>query len=62
LTTKTAFKKYLDSYLQICPILESEELEFIHSNLSLSTLSKKEYFLKSGAIQKEMGFLYSGLL
>ena len=60
--TQTAFKKYLDSYLQICPVLEAKELEFIHSNLSLLTLSKKEYFLKNGAIQKEMGFVYSGLL
>ena len=62
MTTKTAFKQYLDSYIQICPILDPEELEFIHSYLSLSTLSKKEYFLKSGAIQNNMGFVYSGLL
>lgn len=60
--TETAFKTYLNSYLQICPVLEPKELDFIHLNLSLSTLSKKEYFLKSNAVQHEMGFVYSGLL
>lgn len=57
-----AYKRYLGSYLEICPQLESGELDFIASNLSLTTFNKKEFFLRKGQIQKDMGFVYSGLL
>ena len=62
LNKKDAYKKYLDSYLKICPTLTIEEIGFINSNLSLSTFSKKEYYIESGKVQHEMGFVYSGLL
>ncbi len=59
---QNAYKKYLDSYLRICPNLTDNELDFIHSNLTLTMYNQKEFYLKSGEIQKEMGFLYNGLL
>lgn len=57
-----AYKNYLDSYLRICPTLTDNELDFIHSNLSISMFNKKESYLQSGQIQKAMGFVHSGLL
>ena len=57
-----AFDCYLQSYLEICPQLTNRELDFIRSHLSLTHLNKRDYFLKCGEIQKNMGFLYQGLL
>jgi len=57
-----AFQKYLDSYLKICPQLEKAELDFLKLNLTLTSLKKKEFYLVGGRVQKEMGFVYSGLL
>lgn len=57
-----AYAKYLDSYRKICPFLKEDELAFIRSNLSISVLKKGEYFLKSGKIQRNMGYVFEGLL
>lgn len=57
-----AYKKFLDSFLEICPQIKREELDFIRTNLSLSFFQKKEFYLEEGKIQKAMGFVYSGLL
>ena len=57
-----AFEKYLASYLEVCPQLSGIELGFIRSQLSLTYLQKKEFYLKSGEVQTTMGFVYKGLL
>ena len=57
-----AYQHYLESYLRICPELKEDELDFIKENLSISEFKKKELYLKSGQVQKEMGFVYKGLL
>ncbi len=57
-----AYEKYLDSYLKICPQLTEKELDFIRINLSISKFNKGEFYLESGKIQKQMGYVYSGLL
>lgn len=57
-----AFQNYLNSYLEICPELEKEELEYIRRNLTLTSLRKKGFYLKSGQIQNNMGFVHQGLL
>lgn len=59
---KAAFEKYLKSYLDICPKLTETELGFIRNNLSIRELSKGDLFLKKGSIQKDMGFVFKGLL
>lgn len=59
---KEAFDKYLDSYISICPEITETELNLIRSNLSTLTLQKKEFYLRSGDLQKMMGFVYTGLL
>ena len=57
-----AYQQYLESYLRICPELKEDELKFIKDNLSITEFKKKELYLKSGQVQKEMGFVYKGLL
>jgi CRP/FNR family transcriptional regulator len=57
-----AYQHYLESYLRICPELKEDELDFIKENLSISEFKKKKLYLKSGQVQKEMGFVYKGLL
>ncbi len=59
---KEAFDKYLDSYLKICPQLTEKEINFIRKNLTISELKKGQFYLKNNIIQKEMGFVYRGLL
>lgn len=57
-----AYQQYLDSYLKICPELKESELNFIKDNLSITQFGKREFYLQTGEIQKEMGFVYKGLL
>ncbi|MEP3211432.1 MAG: Crp/Fnr family transcriptional regulator [Maribacter sp.] len=57
-----AYQQYLDSYVAICPYLKADELNFIRKHLSITEFKKKEFYLKYGQIQKEMGFVYQGLL
>jgi len=57
-----AFDIYINSYLKICPQLKKEELNFIRSNLSISEYKKGQFYLENGKVQRQMGFVYSGLL
>ncbi|WP_298313403.1 Crp/Fnr family transcriptional regulator [uncultured Aquimarina sp.] len=57
-----AYQQYLDSYVKVCPQLKKDELNFIKDNLSITQLGKRQFYLKSGQIQKEMSFVHKGLL
>lgn len=59
---KEKFKKYYDFYLKLFPDSNSEELNILRSQLTIKEFSKKEFFFKSGEIQKNMGFVCEGLL
>ena len=61
-TQEEAYQQYINSYAELCPELKEEELNFIKENLSLIQLKKKEFYLKYGQIQHNMGFVYQGLL
>ncbi|WP_424000883.1 Crp/Fnr family transcriptional regulator [Maribacter sp. IgM3_T14_3] len=56
------FKEYFDSYLKLFPDLNSEELNFLRSYLTIKKYTKKEFLFKSGEVQKEVGFVCKGLL
>lgn len=56
------FKKYIESYLKLFPDLNSEELAFLSSYLTVAEYDKKEFLFKSGEVQKEVGFVCKGLL
>ena len=53
---------FLDSVKSICPELTKWELEQFAKKISVFTLQKKDYFILSGQIQKDIGFITSGLL
>lgn len=59
---KEAFKKYLEVYIKLSPDLTSEEIIFLQASITIREYHKKEFFLENGKIQKELGFVISGLL
>jgi len=59
---EVAIKKYLNSYLEVNPNITDAELKFIEERTNVKKYNKKEYFLESGYIQNEMGFVFQGLL
>jgi len=56
------FKKYIESYLNLFPDLNSEELAFLNSYLTIEKYAKKTFLFKNGEVQKEVGFVCKGLL
>ncbi len=52
---------YIKSVRSICPNLTEDELAEFAAILSVKELKRKEYFIQSGKIQKEIGFIASGL-
>jgi len=56
------FKENIKSYLKLFPDLNSEEIEFISSYITIEKYNKKEFLFKSGEVQKEIGFICKGLL
>ncbi|MFC5046150.1 Crp/Fnr family transcriptional regulator [Aquimarina hainanensis] len=56
------FDQYIVSFLQSFPDLNSEELAFMRSYLTVETYAKKAFLFKCGEVQKEIGFVCKGLL
>lgn len=59
---KNAIITYLKSFQAICPNATIEELNYLESGLSVIELKPKHFFIHANAMQKEIGFVYSGLL
>ena len=59
---KNAITTYLKSFQAICPNTTIEELNYLESGLSVIELKPKHFFIHANAMQKEIGFVYSGLL
>lgn len=55
-------EEYYQTYIRQLTHSTQEEKEFIKQYLSIIILRKGDYFLKSGNIQKEMGFICKGLI
>ncbi len=53
---------FLDFMKDICPQLTASELTDLGSNLSVLELKKGEYFIRSGELQKNLGFITKGLV
>lgn len=53
---------YYDSYFKLFPHSTEEELAVLRSQLTIKEFSKKDFFFKSGEIQKRMGYVCQGLL
>ena len=59
---KNAINTYLKSFQAICPNATIEELNYLESGLSVIELKPKHFFIHANTMQKEIGFVYSGLL
>ncbi len=59
---KKELKKYFDSYIGLFPDLNSEEVAFFKSYLTIEEYAKKDFLFMSGEVQKEVGFVCKGLL
>lgn len=59
---KEAITTYLSSFKALCPKVTSVELDYIESGLIVSELKPKQFYIQANSIQKEIGFVFSGLL
>ena len=59
---KCEIATYLMTVKVLCPELTSSELTYIKSGLTVLHLKSKEFFIHSGSIQNEIGFVSHGLL
>ena len=59
---KNAITTYLKSFQAICPNATIEELNYLESGLSVIELKQKHFFIHANTMQKEIGFVFSGLL
>lgn len=57
-----AKKEYLELYLKQLKFSTSTEKKFISKHLYVETFKKGDYYLKSGEIQTNMGFVCEGLI
>ncbi|NHA03390.1 Crp/Fnr family transcriptional regulator [Mucilaginibacter sp. HC2] len=59
---KAAIDTYLNSVKALCPQVTSAELDFLMSGLTVSNLKPKHFYMHANTVQKEIGFVFSGLL
>lgn len=59
---KEAINSYLNSVRVLCPNVTTAELNYLINGLTVSNLKPKHFYLHANTIQREIGFVYSGLL
>jgi CRP-like cAMP-binding protein len=57
-----AVEVYLDSVKTCCPEVTGPELEYIKQGLALMELKPKDVYIEPETVQREIGFVVSGLL
>jgi hypothetical protein len=57
-----AVEVYLDSVKTCCPEVTVPELEYIKQGLALMELKPKDVYIEPETVQREIGFVVSGLL
>jgi CRP-like cAMP-binding protein len=57
-----AFDTFLNSVKSLCPKVTKDELEYLQSGLTVTDLKSKHFYIHANTIQKEIGFVFSGLL
>jgi CRP-like cAMP-binding protein len=53
---------FLNSVKSLCPKVTEAELAYLESGLTVKELKAKYFFIHANTIQKEIGFIYSGLI
>ncbi len=59
---KDAIHTYLSSVKTLCPKVTNLELDYLMSGLTIAALKPKHFYIHANTIQKEIGFVFSGLL
>lgn len=59
---QNVLEKFKKSVLAICPKLSLEAWQYLESGLVFKSFSNKYFFIQSGVIQKEIGFVTKGLV
>lgn len=59
---KEEIKVYIDHVRNVCPELTEQELNIFSKKLTMSKLNKNDFYIKFGQVQKQGGFLISGLI
>jgi CRP-like cAMP-binding protein len=57
-----AFDTVLNSLKSLCPKVTKDELEYLQSGLTVTELRSKHFYIHANTVQKEIGFVFSGLL
>ncbi|MBD2768149.1 Crp/Fnr family transcriptional regulator [Hymenobacter sp. BT664] len=53
---------YLNSVKELCPKVTDEELKYLMNGLTVSELKNRQFYIQANTVQKEIGFVFSGLL
>jgi CRP-like cAMP-binding protein len=59
---KESIATFLNSVNTLCPKVTKVELEYLESGLTVTELKSKHFYIHANTIQKEIGFVFSGLL
>ena len=59
---KETITTYLNSVRTLCPKLTDSELNYLESGLTISELKSKHFYIHANTIQREIGFVYQGLM
>ena len=59
---KEAIATFLNSVNSLCPKVTQADLEYLQNGLTISELKSKHFYIHAKTIQKEIGFVFSGLL
>ncbi len=59
---KESIATFLNSVSALCPRVTKDELNYLQSGLTITELKSKHFYIHANTIQKEIGFVFSGLL
>jgi CRP-like cAMP-binding protein len=57
-----AVSSFLNSVKTRCPKVAAPDLEYLQTGLTITELKPKDFYIRSNTVQKEIGFVFSGLL
>lgn len=60
--TEEAFLSFLNAVKSCCPKVTAADLEYLKSGLTITELKPKDFYIRSNTVQREIGFVFSGLL
>jgi CRP/FNR family transcriptional regulator, anaerobic regulatory protein len=53
---------YIDTVRKMCPSITQQEIDYLVSGLEVQTLEQKHFYIQANTIQKNIGYIYSGLM